>query len=187
MARTARGTINAEVATSPGIAGCLNAKGFPDGDEVGLLAGLAHRLREAGLAVDRLILHQRTLHPEILARAVAWAPNEPIEIYDQQFGFDLSLNFAGSPLHRVMETGAEEAIRLVPATSPAWFWCLTLGRRNLVELVIMPLGNIEGPVSTLTFGTARPGGFAPSDRLMLQHIAPAVREAYEAQQTATAP
>ena len=50
-------------------------------DDGGLIAGLGRRLLDAGLPLDRLTLHLPTLHPMIFARTVAWAPNEPVEIY----------------------------------------------------------------------------------------------------------
>src|SRR5690606_35560870 len=49
-----------------------------DLDDAGLAAGFGRRLRAAGLPIDRLTLHFRTLHPEILGRSVAWSPNEAV-------------------------------------------------------------------------------------------------------------
>ena len=55
-----------------------------------------------GLPIDRLTLHLRTLHPEILGRTVAWAPGEAVEIHDREHSIEVSAVFAGSPLRRVM-------------------------------------------------------------------------------------
>jgi adenylate cyclase len=156
------------------------AAGHTTADEAGLVAALGHRLRAAGLPVDRLVLHQRTLHPDILARAIAWAPDEPLELYDRDHGLDLSQSFAGSPLQQAMETGLAATVRLDAATKPAWTWNPTLCRRALVELVILPLGPADGPVSALTLGTTRALGFSAHDRAMLQEIAPAMAEHYGA-------
>src|SRR6185437_718192 len=71
-------------------------------DDAGLVAGLGRRLRTAGLPLDRLTLHLRTLHPELLARTVAWAPGEPVEIHDREHGIEVSAAFAGSALREVM-------------------------------------------------------------------------------------
>jgi adenylate cyclase len=35
-----------------------------------LIEGLGERLQSAGLPLDRLVLHLRTLHPEILGRSL---------------------------------------------------------------------------------------------------------------------
>src|SRR5260370_27350660 len=82
-----------------------------DLDDAGLIAGLGRRLRAAGLPVDRLSLHLRTLHPEFLGRTLAWAPNEPVEIHDREHRIALSQAFLDSPLVQVMETGAPIVVR----------------------------------------------------------------------------
>ncbi|MFB9268108.1 hypothetical protein ACFFWD_34125 [Bradyrhizobium erythrophlei] len=75
-----------------------------DSDDANLIVGLGRRLRSAGLPVDRLTLHLRTLHPEILGRTVAWSPQEPVQIMDRENGLDLSTDFVGSPVRHVMQT-----------------------------------------------------------------------------------
>jgi adenylate cyclase len=89
-------------------------------DDPGLIAGLARRLRAAGLPIDRLTLHLRTLHPEIFARTVAWAPNEPVEIRDREHGVEATSLFVGSPLRRVLESREPLAVRLGEPDGPAW-------------------------------------------------------------------
>src|SRR2546430_2538512 len=64
-------------------------------DDAGLTAELGHRLRLAGLPLDRLVLHLRILHPQLFARTLAWSPNEPVEIRDREHGIELSSLFAG--------------------------------------------------------------------------------------------
>src|SRR5215468_7968041 len=89
-------------------------------DDAGLIAGLGLRLRGIGLPVDRLALHLRTLHPEILGRTVAWAPNEPVEIRDREHGIEVNPAFVGSPLRRVLESREPLAVRLDEAGGPTW-------------------------------------------------------------------
>jgi adenylate cyclase len=74
-------------------------------DDAGLIAGLGRRLRAAGLPVDRISLHLHTLHPELLGRTLAWAPNEPVEIHDREHGIEVSQAFLDSPVAQVLETG----------------------------------------------------------------------------------
>lgn len=69
-------------------------------DEAAFIAGLGRRLRSVGLPIDRLTLHLRTLHPEILGRTVAWAPNEPVEIHDREHGMEMSAGCLDSPVRR---------------------------------------------------------------------------------------
>lgn len=148
-------------------------------DDAGLIAGLGRRLRAAGLPLDRLTLHLRTLHPEILGRAVAWAPGEAVEIHDREHGIEVSAAFAGTPLLWVMETREKQIVRLDEPSGSATAQLDIFAGRGLVELVIVPLCNADGPVSAAAFGTARPGGFAPVEQAMLQRIVPALRTACE--------
>src|ERR1700692_3958503 len=54
-----------------------------DLDDAGLVAGVGQRLRATGLPLDRFTLHFATLHPDLPGRIIAWAPDEPVEVYDQ--------------------------------------------------------------------------------------------------------
>ena len=148
-------------------------------DEAGLIAGLGRRLRAAGLPLDRLALHLRTLHPELFGRSVAWAPNEPVEIRDREHAAQASATFQGSPLRRVMETREPVTIRLDEANASGWTVFDIFQGRSLVEIVMVPLCNADGSISAASFCTARPGGFTASEHRLLQRIVPALRNACE--------
>jgi adenylate cyclase len=148
-------------------------------DDAGLIAGLGRRLRAAGLPIDRLTLHLRTLHPEILGRTLAWAPNEPVEIHDREHGVETSAAFVASPLRRAMETRAPLTVRPDQPDGPAWTHIDVFQGRRLTELVIVPLCNADGPVSAASFCTTRPGGFAEAEHAALERIVPALRNACE--------
>lgn len=148
-------------------------------DDAGLAAAFGRRLRATGLPVDRLTLHLRTLHPEILGRSVAWAPNEAAEIREREHGIEDSPGFAGSPLRRVMETREPLIVRLDGSVGPAWAHTDLFQGRGLVEFVFVPLRNADGLVGAASFSTARPSGFTPSDRAALDRIVPALRNACE--------
>ncbi|NRP72014.1 Adenylate cyclase 1 [Ensifer psoraleae] len=148
-------------------------------DDAGLAAGFGRRLRAAGLPIDRLTLNLRTLHPEILGRSVAWAPNEAVEVRDREHGTEISPGFAGSPLRRVMETRKPVIVRLDGSIDPAWVHTDLFHGRGLIEFVIVPLCNADGLVSAATFSTTCPIGFAPSELAALDRIVPALRNACE--------
>jgi len=150
-----------------------------EADDAGLAAGLGRRLRAAGLPLDRLTLHLRTLHPEILGRTVAWAPNEPVEIRDREHGIEDSAGFVASPARRVMETREPLVVHLVGSDDPAWLHTDLFEGRGLVEFVVIPLCNTDGPVSAVTFSTTRPSGFSASERVALERVVPALRNACE--------
>jgi adenylate cyclase len=145
-------------------------------DEAGLLSGLGRRLREIGLPVDRLTLHLMTLHPEILGRTVAWAQGEPIEIHDREHGMKFA--YVGNPLRKVMESREP---MIVDANDETWPWqhIDVFKDRGLVQLVIAPLCNVDGPVSAAVFGTKRAGGFADPEMRVIERILPALRNTCE--------
>ncbi|KRB50697.1 adenylate cyclase [Rhizobium sp. Root708] len=145
-------------------------------DEAGLISGLGRRLRQIGLPVDRLTLHLMTLHPEILGRTLAWAPSEPIEIHDREHGMKLA--YATSPLRKVMDSREP---MIVDTNDQQWPWqhIDVFRDRGLVQLVIAPLCNVDGPVSAAVFGTKRPGGFATSEIRAIERILPALRNTCE--------
>jgi adenylate cyclase len=148
-------------------------------DDAGLAAEFGGRLCAAGLPIDRLTLHLRTLHPEIFGRSVAWAPGETVEVRDRQHGIEVSPGYAGSPLRRVMETREPLVVRLNGADDPAWFHTDLFHGRDLVEFVIVPLCNADGLISAASFSTTRSSGFVPSERAALGRIVPALRNACE--------
>ena len=159
-----------------GIVEWLTGDEFHEVDDAGLIAGLGRRLRYAGLPLDRLTLYLRTLHPEILGRAVAWAPNEPVEVHDREHGIELSAAFTDSPLRRVMETREPLMVR---AGDPAWTEVGAFRGHPLAEIVIVPLCNADGPVSAASFGTTDARGFSPAVRAALDRVLPALRNTCE--------
>lgn len=89
-------------------------------DDAGLAAQLGQRLRAAGLPIDRLTLHLRTLHPEIFGRSVLWDPGEPVEVRSREHGIEVSPGFVGSPLRHVMELREPLVVRLDGTDDPPW-------------------------------------------------------------------
>lgn len=146
-------------------------------DEASLVAGLGRRLQALGLPVDRLTLHLTTLHPEFVGRTFAWAPGEPVEIHDREHGTRLA--FTNTPLLKAQ--GMREPLIVGPGESPygPWQHIDIFSGRGLVQLMIAPLCNADGPISTAVFGTRRPGGFTPVEQEVLERILPALRNTCE--------
>ncbi len=146
-------------------------------DEVGLVSGLGRRLRALGVPVDRLTLHLMTLHPEYIGRTIAWAPSEPVEIHDREHGTRLAI--ANTPLQKVFES--RELLVVGPSQSPhgRWQHIDVFAGRALVQLMIAPLCNADGPVSAAIFGTKRPGGFTSWEMQVIERIIPALRNTSE--------
>ncbi len=150
-----------------------------DLDDAGFVAWTGRRLRAAGLPLDRLTLHLRTLHPEFLGRTVAWSPDTPVEIADREHGVEQSAMFARSPIRQVMDTEAWISVR---AGDPGFAEMMLLDvfrDRALAEIVIAPLLYGASPTSAVAFGTRRRAGFSDADRQVLAAVVPALRGACE--------
>jgi adenylate cyclase len=142
-------------------------------DDKAMIERLGARLRATAPPLDRLTLHLRTLHPQIIGRTLAWAPGEPVEVLDREYGVATLAQFVDSPLRQVMETRRPMVVRLDPADTDENVLDVFRGR-GLTELVILPLCNGDGPASAAAFATARASGFTPEERAAVERIAPAL-------------
>lgn len=150
-----------------------------DTDDAGLVAGLGRRLLAVGLPVDRLALHLRTLHPELLGRTVAWSPNSSVEVFDRAHGIEISADFVHSPVQFAMEHNEPLDVRLDRREARNWTLIDVYRERGLVDMMVRPLNTGDGPLSAVTFCTARRGGFTATERLALERIVPALRNLCE--------
>jgi len=144
-----------------------------------LIEGLGERLRSVGLPVDRLVLHLRTLHPEILGRTLAWSPGEAVEIHDRLHGIELTAAFGNSPIRRIFETKEPLLLRVDASIGHVLSQVDVYRDRSLTELLFIPLRTSGGPVSVAAFCCARPDGFSPDDRTIIEQIIPALRNVCE--------
>jgi adenylate cyclase len=147
-------------------------------DNAGFVAALGPRLRGSGMALDRLSLDLRILHPEIRCCTLAWAPGEPIEIHDREHGIERARGFAKNPVLRVMEAGQPLMIRLDERVAE-WSLLEVFRGRGLVELIMLPLSYADGSISVSVFGTAQRTGFTDTERSLMKRILPALRTVCE--------
>ncbi|MBX4891942.1 adenylate/guanylate cyclase domain-containing protein [Rhizobium bangladeshense] len=146
-------------------------------DEAGLISGLGRRLQALGLPLDRLTLHLMTLHPEFIGRTIAWAPGEPVEIHDREHGARVAI--ANTPLRKVMDTREPLVVGAGESMHGRWQHIDVFADRGLMQLIIAPLCNSDGPVSAAVFATRRPGGFSASEQQLIERILPALRNTSE--------
>ncbi|MEI9982204.1 MAG: adenylate/guanylate cyclase domain-containing protein [Aliidongia sp.] len=144
-----------------------------------LVEQLGARLREAGAQVDRLNLHMRTLHPEILAHRVSWAPgSEATELFVGHSTVHSPI-FLGSSLRHVMthkEWVRERLDTPEAAASPFYEGFVAEG---VVEMVLAPLENADGTVSAVSIGTIRPAGFTEAEIRLFERIQKPLRTVLE--------
>ena len=130
------------------------------------IAALGRRLAGAGVPVQRLALYRRTLHPGVLARATAWSPSRPIEIFDRDHGLDLSVGFIGSPLDLVMSGGGALTLDMAEVERTSWSWADPFRGRNLRSMLVTP----AAPAAALAVATPLEGGFGESDLALIERF-----------------
>jgi len=150
-----------------------------DLDDAGLVGELGRRLSLAGLPLDRLSLHFRTLHPALSGRTIAWAPDEPVEVYEAGHATAASMTFRENPVAETMSAGECLIVRAGDPSFSSWNGIGLFKGRALREFFIAPLGTGEGPVGTAVFGTLRVRGFSAIDHTFLERVLPCLRTACE--------
>jgi adenylate cyclase len=149
-----------------------------DASNTEMLAGLGCRLRALGLPIDRMSLHLRTLHPQILARTLAWTEGEPVAQIDRDNSIERLPFFATNPIRRATES--RTWLDLTTPEDMAGLEELDFFRgRSLRAAIVAPMVMSHGPASAVVFATRRPGGFAAADRAVFKRIVPALRGACE--------
>jgi adenylate cyclase len=157
----------------------LSGNACNDLDDVGLVGEIGRRVRAAGLTLDRFALQFRTLHPDLTGRVIAWAPDEPVEVYEHDHPAIVAVSLRDSPFRVVADAGQSLIIRAGEASFPDWVAVDLFENRSLVELVSAPLSNGDAPLAIVTFATRRPGGFSVVDHAFIERILPALRNACE--------
>jgi adenylate cyclase len=167
-----------KVATDVDIIEWLAGDESHDLDAAGLVAGIASCLRDAGLPLDRLIVHLRTIHPEIAGRTLVWEPGLEVQVRNREH-VELAAAFARSPLPHVADARAPIHVRLDEHSRPMWSQVDAFKAPDLVEFIILPLRNARGLVSITALCTKSPEGFSLAQRKTLERIVPALRNACE--------
>lgn len=140
-------------------------------DDIGLVAETARRLVKIGLPLDRIVLHLMTLHPDVIGRSIAWAPKEPVEVYDSRNGSQLPAGRLRSALD-----GGE---LLMAAPDNRWEQLDIYLGRSLTKLILAPLTSGDGLLGVLVFGTTHARGFDEAETALLERLVPVLRTAIE--------
>jgi adenylate cyclase len=139
-----------------------------------VLRGVGHRLVELGVAVYRIGVFVRTLHPNVLGRAFVWqADRDLVEM--SEAGHDLleSQVFVRSPIRIVFAEHIEVRRRLADPACPLDFPILEdLVKEGASDFLAVPLRFVSGEVHAASFATRRPGGFSESDLRALRRLLP---------------
>lgn len=145
---------------------------LPLGD---FLAGLAKRLNEAGVPVDRVRTSATTKHPELFVRAFLWHVERGIEIRDGKRDLLTTATYLGSPVLKVRLGTPSIRCRLTgPDADLSYAICHELAAEGLTDYLVLGLPFSDGERSYVSFATSRPEGFSPSAIAALEALLPVV-------------
>jgi len=138
-----------------------------------VIAGLCQQMLAHGIAIARVAVFARTLHPNVAGRGFFWRAEKPAEVEvtvaeHDWMGSDAHL---ASPIHAVTTTGQEIRRRLADPACPIDFAILAeLRGEGMTDYYATPLPTLTGEKLMATFTTRRPGGFADEELAALQRL-----------------
>lgn len=157
------------------------SRGQPFVDNV--LAEVGARLVQDGIAIDRMTLHLRTLHPQFYGSRMLWAPGmEVAEFFMVNHDMLDDPRFHNSPI-KALYNGAEairQRLDLPPAPSGDIYGVYgELRDQGFVDYVALPIDGVDRRRHVATFATRRPGGFRTDDLMRINDVMPVLAMAIE--------
>ena len=155
-----------------------------------MMQELCERLVGAGLALWRVGVFVRTLHPQMFGQSFTWRHGEGVRIYAAPYGIEESEEFLTSPLRMVYTKGQEmrwrEAEIRVDTVSSFFAEARTEG---MTDYIAMPLRFLNGEIHAVSWTTTKPDGFSEVDVEALRALMSALARVIEIvhlERTATA-
>jgi adenylate cyclase len=151
-----------------------------DLNDADVISGLGRRLQSLGLPIDRLGLHLRTLHPQILARSIIWSPDEPVQIINREAIAGPLPGNLNNPLSRVRQT--HEWVIEHSDSDALLQWFDVYSGHQVRGFAAAPLVMSRGPAGVAVFATSSPQKFTSAVIEVLSAIVPALRGVCEIRQ-----
>jgi adenylate cyclase len=141
-----------------------------------VLLEFCHRVRECGIALYRVAVFVRTLHPNVLGRSFIWQEGrDGVAVGEAAYDLLESEQFLKSPTRIVFAEHVEVRRRLADPACPIDFPVLEdLVKESVTDFLALPLRFVDDEVHCATFATRRPGGFSDAEVAALREIAPAL-------------
>jgi adenylate cyclase len=138
-----------------------------------LIAELNQRMLQAGIALARVAVFVRTLHPNVAGRAFFWRVEKPehVEVDVAPHDWMQSEQHLTSPIHAITTTGRAIRRRLADAACPMDFAVLAdLRGEGMTDYFAAPLPSLTGELLLASFTTRRPGGFTAGEMAALERL-----------------
>jgi adenylate cyclase len=139
-----------------------------------MLRETCRRLVARGVAVYRVGVFVRTLHPNVAGRAFFWREDrEEVEVDAAEHGWFGSEEHLKSSIYAVWTSNGEIRRRLADPACPMDYPVLAdLRAEGATDYLAVPLRFLSGEVHVATFATRRGGGFTDAELAALRRLLP---------------
>jgi adenylate cyclase len=141
------------------------------------LASLNQRLLAAGIALARVAVFVRTLHPNVAGRAFFWRVERPeqVDVDEAEHDWMGTVPHLTSPIRAITTDGQPIRRRLADPACPMDYPVLAdLRGEGMTDYFATPLPSMTGEQLLASFTTRRPGGFTDADMAALKRLLPPV-------------
>jgi len=145
---------------------------FLNGNEE-VLAEFCERVYAAGVAIDRVSLHQRAFHPQYRGVSRIWRPGEKMEEKFLDHGIEKTATYIESPVRLVVEEGQRLDWHLDKGRALPFPVLEELREQGYTHYVMEPLVYAAGLISAFSWATKRPGGFTGAETQLFHDVLPA--------------
>jgi class 3 adenylate cyclase/uncharacterized protein (DUF427 family) len=146
-----------------------------------LVAALAAMLVDSGVALTRLRLIVRTLHPQLFSTGYGWAATDQrVEVRELPYSMLETADYLESPLYPIFE-GAGGVRRRLDVAEPLLDFPIleTLHGQGATDYVAMPMQFTDGQINVISLVTDRPGGFTTLELGNLYEVLPLLSRLFE--------
>lgn len=147
-------------------------------DDPGLgMAGLAERLRAAGLPLDRMASAMPTLYATRRGLGRIWERGKDVEILD--FPWTIQSVYEASPYFVAHQTREWVGFRLADVADDLYGIVPDLRQAGFSHYICAPLFFSDGASGGITFSTRHPDGFSDDHLTILRLVEPAISIVFE--------
>jgi adenylate cyclase len=152
----------------------LDAGAPPTREPAAVLDEMCRRLVASGVALARVAVFVRTLHPNVAGRGFFWREDRAeVEVDEADHGWFGSEEHLKSPIYAVWTQNAEIRRRLADPGCPLDYPLLRrLKHEGITDYVAEPLRFLTGEIHVATFATRRPGGFLDAELAAIRRLLP---------------
>ncbi len=148
-----------------------------------VLGALSRKLEEDGIALQRVAVSVRVLHPQIVATAYVWRPGmAAAEQVDRRHDILDAGEYLNSPIRKIHEGSGAIRRRLDGPGAVLDFPILhDIREQGATDYVAFPMPFSDGSINVISFASERPGGFSDECIAHFEALVPVLSAVLEIQ------